>query len=365
MSEPIPHQAGESSAPPPPPPPPAPASTGPKRTRLFVILGVVVALVVAAGVTGFLGRSSATETAKDYQKAIAAWNKKELPQLIDSATTLPDDLYPSGDVTSDKSLDAQREVCTELKTAQGEFDDDFTPPKLGGNTFGFLSSTYGDAKDAADAWSATLKKFREQVTDHLKATIADCTLQIAYHEKGAATDKAWDEVKKYMDKYKHTQVIGNVQWTCNHKDGCRPVGSDKFKSYVKAYHTYLDVEAEVSELMASDVCTSSSLGEDGCAAVAKVYADEVDNDTAWLKLVEGAGPTGHEPIEDKISAADDKSDKVWDENWTSFGTWAAKAYPELEDEDWFKPKDVGVTQVLWFAGELRREALEKDAPEVD
>jgi len=365
MSEPIPHQAGESSTPPPPPPPPAPASTGPKRTRLFVILGVVVALVVAAGVTGFLGRSSATETAKDYQKAIAAWNKKELPQLIDSATTLPDHLYPSGDVTSDKSLDSQREVCTGLKTKQGEFDDDFTPPSIDGSAFGFLSGAYGDTKDEADTWAATLKKFRDRTTDHLTATVADCTLQIAYHEKRAVTDKAWDEVKKYLDRYQQVQVIGNVEWTCNYKDGCRPVASDKFTSYVAAYHAYLDAEAEIADVMSGDVCTSSSLGKDGCAAVAAVYSDDVENDTAWLKLVEDAGPTGHEPVEDKISAADDKSDKLWDENWAAFGTWAAKTYPELEDEDWFKAEDVGVTQVLWFVSELRREALEKDAPEVD
>jgi len=330
-----------------------------------VILGVLVVVLVAAGVTGFVGRSSAAGTAKDYQKDVAAWNKKELPKLIDTATTLPDDLYPSGDVTSDRSLDSQREVCAEVKTARDGFSDDFTAPTLDGNMFGFLSGKYGDAKDESDTWAATLKKFRDRATDHLTATVADCTLQIAYHEKRAATDKAWDEVKKYLDRYQQVQVIGNVQWTCNYKDGCRPVASDKFTSYAKAYHAYLDAEAEIADVMSGDVCTSSSLGKEGCAAVAAVYSDDVESDTAWLKLVEDAGPTGHEPVEDKISAADDKSDELWDENWTAFGTWAAKTFPELEDEDWFKAEEVGVTQVLWFVSEIRREALEKDAPEVD
>lgn len=347
------------------PEPSAPEPAGSSSRRRAVLIGGVAAAVVALVVAGLLGRSAAEGAADEYRTDLAAWEKEGLPDLVDTATTVPDDLFEVEDPSSKAGLKAQQEQCDALeKSAKHLADGDaLDRPEPDGSPLGFLSGSYGDAKDDAAAAGEKVEKYRVQARKTFEQLGADCAYVLKWHGIGADLQTAWKAVEKTQMKPKEQLRVGTRIYTCPGPRTCYPpeVGG-RFDKYAKAYDAYMAAYQTWPELDESATCAKSSLGKKLCSVAAKAAHAEVDTQIAWISAVKKAGGDSTDAQEKKLDALWDEHEKTDDGTEKLIADAALDRFPDLDGAKKWKAEDADELLVLVALAEQRIAELTKTAP---
>ncbi|MCW2831650.1 MAG: hypothetical protein JWP31_2342 [Aeromicrobium sp.] len=242
-----------------------------RRSRRPWIIGAVVLVVVILMIVAVIiaGSKSANGAADNYEDDFAAWQKKQTPVLLAAARSVPAGTYVLKRQSEKKQLARQAKGCDKIESSIDRIAAARKSlPTLGGNTFGALSSSFGDASDQSETREKIVDDYVEAATATLEQLQRDCRWNIAFNSASTESSKLYETSQKYLLK------AGGVEpgATCPGKVDC-------ISSITKKKNTYADLQIKAQKSYTAkakklwgDECAKTSLGS-MCSTFSKASDD--------------------------------------------------------------------------------------------
>lgn len=313
-------------------PVPEPEPT-PRRRKVgrkwIVAIAVVVVLALALGGAAYGVKAKGDAKAKDYAKALDAWNDQR-NDLLGAAADANSGLWDFGDSTTKKSLAKQRVACKRVLTVRKSATKNAAAvPEAPDSFFKLLSSDERNAIKESVARKKSVQAYVKAADKVLVQMHRDCVWNIkvnATKDDASGAGKILDKAKGLL--LKPGQTAGNYYCPSSSKGSCLPATVAERTRYVELILKALKVEKAyyTKRYFAAGSCARTSYDE-LCSTLksnlASYYADIGD----WGDVIKSVAPSTSKLRKEYDQMVEDnkKVDK-------SFKKTLLKARPSLKSD---------------------------------
>lgn len=277
-------------------PVPAPEPTAPRRKlsrKWIVSIVVVVVLALGLGGAAYGVHAEGDARAKEYAKALDAWNDQK-NDLLGAPAEANSGLWDFEDATTKKSLAKQKVACDRVQVIRKSAAKNAAAvPEEPDNFFKLLSSDERDAIKASVARKKAVKAYAKAAEKALVQLRKDCVWNI----KVNATKDNASGAQKILDKaegllLKPGRSAGNYYCPSSSKGSCLPATVAERTRYVELILKALRVEKDyyTKRYFAAGSCDRTSYAE-LCSALKANLASYYANIGDYGAVVKSIAPS--------------------------------------------------------------------------
>jgi hypothetical protein len=316
-----------------PTPPVAELEPTPRRRKIgrkwIVAIAVVVVLALALGGTAYWVHTEGDAKAKEYEKALDAWDDQR-NDLLDAPAEANHELWDFDDPTTKKSLAKQKVACERVLTLRESATKNAAAvPEAPDSFFKLLSSAERTAIKESVVRKKAVKAYAKAADKVLVQLHNDCAWNIkvnATKDDAPGSKKIFAKAKGMLLKPGHT--AGNYYCPSTSKGSCLPASVQDRTTYVGLILKGIRVEKAyfTKRYFAGGSCDRTSYAE-LCSTLKANLASYYANIGDYGDVIKSVAPS-----DSKIRKEYDrmvKGNKAVDK---SFKKALLKAHPDLESD---------------------------------
>lgn len=307
-----------------------PAAPRRKRSRKWIVsIAAVVVLALGLGGAAYAMHAKGDAKAKEYSKALDAWNDKR-NDLLGAPAEANSGLWDFDDPTTKKSLAQQKVACERVLTLRKSAARNAAAvPKEPDTFFKFLSSAQRTAIKESVAREKAVKAYAKAADKVLVQMHRDCAWNIrsnSVKEGDSGAQKIFGQAEDLLLKPGHS--AGNYYCPSSAKAACLPVSIAERTKFAELILKALKVDKAyvMKKFFTPGSCDSTSYG-DLCAAMKATlvsYYANIGDYSAVFKTID--------PSNSKLRGEFDrmvKGNKAADK---AFKKALFKAYPDFKSD---------------------------------